>query len=235
MQKPAGEPFLCIPPGMVPPHPSHAQSGDESMPMGMPVSLLGFNKNPGPYSGWAHCWGEGILVDFAGGDCRGWSGARGAEADQGQRLGGGCLPESNPILSSLLSLCSLVALTIRSSPLLRDGLSLRLVQAALAVLYMALKDIWNYLDGLWSSGKKDGFGLLSQASRAAHVSFQVLRIQLTFLLLKPHASASFPSRLHPSHPPGGPLRAPISPLSFQEPLASLFGQLVLCAGARGVA
>lgn len=30
------------------------------MPKGMPVPLLGFNKNPGPSSG----WGEGILVDF---------------------------------------------------------------------------------------------------------------------------------------------------------------------------
>ena len=74
-----------------------------------------------------------------------------------------------------------------------------------------------------------------EASGAAHVSFQVLRIQLTFPLLKPHVSASFPGRLLPSHPPEGPLRAPIYPLSFQEPLVSLFGQLVVCAGARGVA
>lgn len=78
------------------------------MPTVMPVSLLGFNKNPDPYSGWAHYWGEGILVDFADSDCRGWSGARGPEADQGLRLGGGCLPESKSILQSLAprSLCA---------------------------------------------------------------------------------------------------------------------------------
>lgn len=57
MRKPAGEPFLCIPPGMAPLHPAQVQWGNGPMPKGMPVSLLGFNKNPGPYSGWAHYWG----------------------------------------------------------------------------------------------------------------------------------------------------------------------------------
>lgn len=41
------------------------------MPEGMPVSLLGFNKNPGPSGGCAHYWGKGILVDFGEGDSRG--------------------------------------------------------------------------------------------------------------------------------------------------------------------
>lgn len=68
----------------------------------------------------------------------------------------------NPILSSLVSSSSLVAVTICSSPFLRDRLSCYIVQAALAVLYMALKDIWKYLNGLWSSGKEGGFGLLSR-------------------------------------------------------------------------
>lgn len=41
------------------------------MPKRMPVSLLGFSKNPGPSSGWAHYWGEGILVDIGERDSRG--------------------------------------------------------------------------------------------------------------------------------------------------------------------
>lgn len=51
------------------------------MPKGMPVPLLGFNKNPGPSSG----WGEGILVDFGEGDSRGCleQGEKGHPQDSG--------------------------------------------------------------------------------------------------------------------------------------------------------
>lgn len=60
----------------------------------MPVSLLGFNKNLGPYSGWAHYWGEGILVDFGEGNSRDC--LKEEEATQGQWpwMGQRCLPES---------------------------------------------------------------------------------------------------------------------------------------------
>lgn len=170
---------------------------------------LGFNKNPGSYSGWAHYWSEGILEDFGEGDRRGWSGAKGPEASSrtAALAGRGLLPGKpiyDPILSSTVSSSSLVAITVYSSPFLSNGLSLYIVPAALAVLYMALKDIWKYLDDLWSSGKKGGFGPLSwPRGFRGGTCFQVLRLQLAFLLLKPHTCASFPGGPLPSHPPGG--------------------------------
>lgn len=132
-----------------------------------------------------------------------------------------------PILSSPLSLCGLVALTICSSPLLRDGLSLRIVQAALAVLYMALKDIWKYLGGLWVIREEGWVWPTFTAQRLqGGTCFQVLRIQLTFLLLKA-ACFCFLSRPSPPIPPTW--RAPACPhLSFELPGTP--GQSVWAAG-----
>lgn len=68
------------------------------MPKGMPVSLLGFNKDPGPSSGWAHYWDEGILVDFG----EGYSGGCPEQGEKRQPKDSGlgwdhCLPESTSL------------------------------------------------------------------------------------------------------------------------------------------
>lgn len=145
----------------------------------------------------------------------------------------------HPIRSSLVSSSSLVAITICSSffpkrwtfmlycpnctccPLYGPQGHLEVVSRSVVIG----EEGW-----IWPT-------FTTQRLQGWYTCFQLLRIQLTF----PPAKATcfcLLSGLSPPIPPTWRAPLPACPnfaLSFQEPLISLFGQLVLCAGALSVA